>query len=155
MTLTEWIVPPEFATSNLMSASDLNIIAHDIELLKGMVDSPQSLFVGFQFNSSDAYRMVFYKHANLDYLYYWFEVTTGTADVELYISDAQVTNGWGSDYFDGLSYGALTTANGQLTGHVDISALTDNTWYMLSFDVDFDSSGQVMLHRLKLKSTNS
>lgn len=155
MTQTEWIVPPTFADGNLLSASDMNIIAHDIELLKGTVDGTQALFSGFQFNSSDAYRQVFYKHANLGYLYYWFEVPAGTADVELYITDAQVTNGWGSDYFGALSYGALDSGDGQLTGHVDISGLTDNTWYMLSFDVSFASSGQLMLHCLELKSTNS
>lgn len=145
-----WIEPPTFVDGQLLSASALNACIHDIEFLKGRISGPQALFCGHLFESDHAYYWTFYKAAQLDYLYYWYYVRTGTAAVSMYIS--QDPTSWGSDYW---AHTSITSASGNRTGHTNISALTDNQWYMMSIDVDFSTTGRLEMYRLELKSTNT
>ena len=123
---------------------------HDIEYLKGRIDGPQPLFCGHIYESDHAYYWTFYKHVAMDYLFYWYYVASGEADVSMFIS--QDPTSFGSDYW---AHTSITSTSGNRTGHTDISALTDNAWYMMSIDVDFDTTGRLELYRLELKSTNT
>ena len=144
--------PPTFATGALLSASALNTISKNVEFLKGRIDGTQALSCGDIMDSSDTVDSrywLMYKHAGMDYLYHSFLVTAGSGHtVELFISSDMST--WGTDYW---SYASVSTI--QYTGHTSISALTDDTWYMMRVDVSYSGSGNIQFHRFELKSTNT
>lgn len=127
-----WSAPPTFADTNVLSATQLNVLSDDLAFLYGILQAPQATFPSHFFNqdlsitnNGWAFR---YRHR---YFHYRVRVTSNTIDsLHLFVN--------GTDY---TIPGAPKSAGEYFTGYIDVNAqgLTVGSVYEFYFTTTGDS----------------
>lgn len=141
-----WTTPPTFADDTVLSASALNTLSDDVEFVKASIDGPNIPFKWEHFSDSHAAYYAFRKRPGIDYLHVWFEQTTG--------DDGAVSLEYNSGTMADGNWAVLETwtnvdsSAAPIEAWVDMSALTDGTYYVVAFDVTL-TGGALRLYLLE------
>ena len=148
-----YVVPPTFADTNALSASQLNTLSDDIEYLYGIAAGPQVAVNAVSGLGTASYYYAFrYAHDYLHIKYVIAGGSTGMDYIKLYIYDDNgAGEGWEQIYEDEPAAAATYTqaidiANddemctegdtpGSQTGGAWNLSLTVGNWYMMRLDV--------------------
>lgn len=118
-----WSTPPTFADGDVLSATDLNVLADDLEYLKGVLDGSNIVHM-MRTTTIDATWQYYIRHTH-DYCHYYIKQTVGDSDE---ISIKYYDSG-GSLVATVLTDATNRSATYTWQGSGDVSALTVGTYY--------------------------